>query len=669
MNAHTEKRAAIPALAMGALNAAPMLLMGGQGLLDQYSAHKQSLRHPQTPRAAGMAGMGGSVSAVSSIGAPKTSLMGSGLTPMSGEDKSGGMSVMGSAIQVLDEFKERVLAFDWGAEQFCKAAGFDEEDTKIMMALVKEAARVPKVSTVRAPAAKAQEAKRLAGQPMPGVIPYPYPHAAPASAAAAAKPVSAAPTPGAVGKKVVDPVDSLEASRANFYGRSTEALKGPGAGSRVGGADQPSSVAASPSAPAPAAGVTPAMKAEAKRRVSEGVKGPSATATTAPAAVTSQPRAKSNKLQRTSEGELVPKWRSEAAPDPRGRFASPEEFSKAIGSTGAVKSTGVVEPAGVQPADAISAAARAGKAPKAPAAKGKTSPAPAGGLGEAPPPTAVQNFQQATAANAPAAAAPAPEAKAAPAAPTAPTAPVAPTAPEPTPVEPTLLGRFRNAVDAFRGKQTLAQVPPAEAVQSMRDSSAQSALPISQLASKSWGEMNPWTRRALMGAGAYGGYQALTEGGTYGPSEWFSPDAREEHAHKREMNTLRRKIELEKKQREAGVFKGTGGDGGGGGKFRDPWFTPVQITTPTITSAIMRQLGNPNVNYINQLPIFGGANDPMLGSNIATTINQHRADQFKTLINDVANEMNQKGMNPELARGMVMDWVKQVDDYQRRVQG
>ena len=64
----------------------------------------------------------------------------------------GGVPHMASAITTLDTFQDRVLAFDWGAEQFCKSAGFDSDDTKVMLALLKEAA--PRIR----PSARAQTA-------------------------------------------------------------------------------------------------------------------------------------------------------------------------------------------------------------------------------------------------------------------------------------------------------------------------------------------------------------------------------------------------------------------------------------------------------------------------------------------------------------------------------
>ena len=45
-----------------------------------------------------------------------------------------------TSLSVLDKYLEQQRAFTWGAELFCKQAGFDEADTKVMMELLKEAA-------------------------------------------------------------------------------------------------------------------------------------------------------------------------------------------------------------------------------------------------------------------------------------------------------------------------------------------------------------------------------------------------------------------------------------------------------------------------------------------------------------------------------------------------
>ena len=48
------------------------------------------------------------------------------------------MNVMASiqnAVKNYRELPEKALAFDWGVEQFCKEAGFDADDTILMLAM------------------------------------------------------------------------------------------------------------------------------------------------------------------------------------------------------------------------------------------------------------------------------------------------------------------------------------------------------------------------------------------------------------------------------------------------------------------------------------------------------------------------------------------------------
>ena len=74
--------------------------------------------------------------------------------------KFGGDTNM-SSTQILDSFIERSRAYEWGAEQFCKAAGFDDEDTKVMMEFLKEAA--PRFAPMRLRGGPAYQRIRGAG--------------------------------------------------------------------------------------------------------------------------------------------------------------------------------------------------------------------------------------------------------------------------------------------------------------------------------------------------------------------------------------------------------------------------------------------------------------------------------------------------------------------------
>lgn len=113
---------------------------------DSAAASEQAAllkKHPQQPRIGQAPGLGGPMTTITGK-LPKTDFAG-----------GGGMSVMGSiqdAVQNYQGIQEKALAFDWGVEQFCKEAGFDSDDTKLMMALLTKESmpkRMPKAKPTK----------------------------------------------------------------------------------------------------------------------------------------------------------------------------------------------------------------------------------------------------------------------------------------------------------------------------------------------------------------------------------------------------------------------------------------------------------------------------------------------------------------------------------------
>jgi len=117
------------------------------GTVQTYREGERLAAHPQQPRIGYAAGLGGSMASV--IGKePRTNFADPG--------GGGGMNVMASiqnAVKNYRELPEKALAFDWGVEQFCKEAGFDADDTILMLAMLKD----PKDMQVIGPVIKEQQ--------------------------------------------------------------------------------------------------------------------------------------------------------------------------------------------------------------------------------------------------------------------------------------------------------------------------------------------------------------------------------------------------------------------------------------------------------------------------------------------------------------------------------